>query len=276
MAEYKSNHYVQQLILRQFYNSDCKLAYFNSRNPLGNIELKTSSDVFCKDNFYVSLNSNEQRDVSLEKQHYGDLDSEFGKILNEIICKVESNNLIRFSDEQFVTLYRYLGNQLIRGRERLDVLTDPDNEKLIADKVKWLFGGNHRLNGADFKRILQSNLCKHLSSDIIDPLINTIAKSGIYIAKIDKESNQFIIGSNPCVLTSFSDIPFGIYMPLTPKLAIVSYGAQNESKVFSIPSDRVDEINSLMAMQSYEIAGASKELVEKYAEEMKARVKLQK
>ncbi len=88
MADYKNNHYVPQSFLNRFKNEDGELFYFDKRKPNKPVIRRSTDKIFCAKDLYVAIDEQGNRNVTLERDYFGELESKSAPIIDRIISSV--------------------------------------------------------------------------------------------------------------------------------------------------------------------------------------------
>lgn len=284
MVDHKRNHVVPVSHLKRFRSLENNFFYFNVKNSNTLVKHRNPKNVFWYKDFYVSKDANGCRDTSLESEVYNRLETDSKKVFDKIITSVRKGDTLSLTSEEIDITQNFIANQMMRSPEFQRGLETGNNEIFLEsmNELEWTNGPFLRLLMEKNKlRVLQTAKCDVLKSPKHRTYMYKAIKSkGLYIAKIVKQNCQFLIGSNPCARFQFEGDNLGsplteFFLPISYDVAIIPYGYPGQITIFSIPEEMLLSVNKVIVSQSDEIAGASYELVCKYAEEMKARVKLQ-
>lgn len=283
MVDHKRNHTVQVSWFQRFKSVDGKFYYFNSNTPNKAVEHRNPNKVFRYKDLYIYVDKDDNRITDLEAVKYRDMESDIKDVFDKVTHQVSIGKCIRLNDAAIKLIKLFFVKQLERAIEFLDDIDEDSIAEMAFDEIELLRGVDARKNAEVNKvRLLQESKCKMLgSSTSFDYFEDAIKDLGLCILMPSANSSQFIIGSNPSGFIKLVHEDLGVAsthfrLPISPSIVLATCNYRNYIPIFKIGASDVENINLAIVNESNEIAGASKVLVEKYAEEMKARVKLQK
>lgn len=284
MVDYKRNHVVPVSHLKRFRSLENNFFYFNVKNSNTLVKHRNPKNVFWYKDFYVSKDANGCRDTSLESEVYNKLETDSKKVFDKVITSVRKGDTLSLTSEEIDITQNFIANQMMRSPEFQRGLESGNDDifQETMNKLERTYGLSERLLiEKDKSRMLQTAKCDVLKSPLyFKNTYNAIKSKGVFIGKVEEQSWQFLIGSNPCARFQFEGDNLGspltkLFLPISYDVVIILGGAPKQTTVFPVSGDTVLSVNKMIASKSDEIAGASYELVCKYAEEMKGRVKLQ-
>ena len=268
----KRHHYVPQMLLRQFTNTQGRLFFFNKNLRSKGVISATPKDVFVKKYLYVQYDEDGVKDYAIEAS-LAAIEAKAAKILAKIVSAARASQEPGLTIEEkkdwdtfFCSLWirapdvhRPVGDiedRFRKAAERAFTYDSKKVESLLRDKAKM-------------RRIEQSitaNLALPYRANL--PQFDDIKRRGIKVVSIRNPSMSFVIGSRPVAfvafpyLTDFTGLSADPWLPLAPDVAVTPTLHAGMEQIVHIRNKReVRWINEVILSQSTSIASHSQELV---------------
>jgi Protein of unknown function (DUF4238) len=251
MEEYKFNHHVAKGFLKNFSIPRGKPFCYDSSNPSQGV-VPCERRHFAKLDQYVVLDSTGQRDVSLERDFYGELDNGAPLLFEKIIRAAENKappNL-RTEDRRF--LDRLIYNQYKRSPETHLAANLRDE---VTEKLDY------------FDPLVQEAEYNNARIEVLglegNQVLSSLAKMNLWVSRNTNQKKSFIIGSNPVWKDLDNDGNLSYWLPISSDVIVglvKNEIKENYSEVSD--GDAIRKMNERVARQSTEIGGRSQELIE--------------
>ena len=268
----KRHHYVPQMLLKRFSDSQSRLFVFNKNLKERGILHLSPRDVFVKKHLYAQHLGDGSRDYSIEKE-LSVTEGKADRIIRRILCSVQSNRLPNLTAQEKKDWDRFFCSLWIRTPD----VHQP--EGTIEDRFRRV--GNTVFNNDQAKveallqdrdtiRKMEQNITANLALPERANLsqFNDIVNKGLRIAVIRKARKSLVIGSRPVVfiafpyLTNFSDLSANPWLPIAPNVAITPALVPGKEEIVEISHNQsVRWMNNVILSQSTSIAGNSRELI---------------
>jgi hypothetical protein len=281
MAEYKRQHYVPKLVLRNFRSTKNGLFYFNKDNPNKGVEQRNIDGIFQSTFRYSPIApGGEERAIEYEKEYLGLLDDTFAPIVKRWCEEIISGNhpVISQEDKWFVNVafQLHMKKSPEFSSKVHDIVARADSyesalEQLeIASNMK--FGDEAREQFAKMGDPLEflkyyAVLTQLLPQPEMEDTF--FSNTTLYFAVPQNKKNSFIIGSRfvypkkkgskSCLTTTQAEF----WMPIHPKVSVVLvHGAKNmKTHVFDVEPIGMRRINLHVMESSTELGSHSVELL---------------
>jgi Protein of unknown function (DUF4238) len=280
MSRYKNNHYVPKWLLKNFRDENERLFYYDKRDPSTSVKHRNLDRIFSSADLYVSKNQNGERDVSLEKDHFQDLETQFQPVIEKIISAARLRKLPQLNNDEKKVWDSFLSNMWSRSPDFYNsVFTSEVLDKMYFENIIELEAmvctlsetKKQDLLSAEVKGRVQKTAYVDSLRDGLDLPKQALSKRGIVIAVAKDVRSSFIVGSFPVVKltfpkqTSLLDLSVEVWISISHDVAVSIFGHNGQEKVVEIDAQQVKSLNDNIYSQSQEIAGKSDLLVESYA-----------
>lgn len=279
MPAYKNQHYVPQSVLNRFKNDSDELFYFFKGAPNKPVIHRNTEKIFSKSHLYSFEEKDGSRNTIVEAEFFKKLDTDVDPIITKIVSLVRENSLPRLTVGEKKTWNDFFIKQHARIPERFlsqDIKDSLDeNYKDIKNNIydRCIPELQDMLDDPAFKERLQAeSRAMSLTTDLVKSN-EILAQRGMFFARIHDSKKSFIIGSNPLVRCgnkgsdNLADPLTELWYPIAHDIA-VSIGSFEEAETLHHltkninHSKFINRINRQIFVQSNEIAGRSKALIE--------------
>jgi Protein of unknown function (DUF4238) len=285
MTDYKSNHYVPQMLSKRFMSDKGELYYFDKNKPEKPLEKRNPKSIFCENNLYVTIDRSGNRNHTLESEVYKKLDNEANLIIEKIVTAARQNELPQLTITEKSTWDEFLIQQWQRTPDAFSEFNrNFDFESEYAISIANYEKLHRQLNY--FERIIwdcpltkqvvrKTAHLQSLKDNRRDLSLKALSSRGVGIARISNPQSSFIIGSFPVLRLSFknqtlADPATEVWLPISHDVIVTPSGSKHEEKLVNIGQNQVRRINELIFNQSTEIASRSKLLLESLCGKIKS------
>jgi hypothetical protein len=280
MSFTKRQHFVPQMLLRRFVNTDGRLYFFNKNFPEKRVLASPPKDVFVQNHIYTERDKHGNKDNSLEEM-YAEIEGQANGIIEKIIVAARAKQTPNLSlDERAAwdLFFYYQFKRVPDFYNNIKIMANFEQHMAAAliefeSKFRPLTDEERRefQNPNNLERIKKNALISSLS-DPGSEVQETLSRKGLGVGVITKPNKSFIIGSFPVVkLTypgreNFNDPSVEVWFPISPDVAVTPIPEQGIEKIVQITgAHHVRAINLAISGQSTIIAGHSKALIESLA-----------
>jgi Protein of unknown function (DUF4238) len=277
MANFKNNHYVPQMLLRRFMNAKGELFYFNKNKPEKSIEHRNPNSIFCAPNLYVDIDRTKKRDVSLERDVYGTLESDATPIVDKIVEAARKDKLPQLTRVEKSKWDEFFARQWARTPDAYAKYSESFNfQNEIKSSLDFFKQNVRPISLAEHAKFGDPEYLKKLrKTTFIGSLKlsggmsqHALGTRGLGIVRISDAKKSFIIGSFPVVKltlpgrTKLTDPTVEAWLPISYDVAVTPWGLKDQEAGNIIDGTKVRELNLFVCAQSTEIAGRSEALLQ--------------
>ena len=286
MSVPKRQHYVPQMLLRNFTDEEGWLYVFDTRIPMKGVRRSRPKKAFFEKDFYTQY-TYEQADKSYSIEHeLGRIEAAAARVVRKIVSSAREGSNPDLIQHEKADWDAYLCSQLTRipevrpTDEELDRMRRQLGENILKQK-EWsptaIRNVKHVIN--DAKIVSQSNQNIRASLAIPGPgeLLDVIRGKGIRIARIRRATRSFVIGSKPIVKvtptghTNLADTAVDAWLPISHDVAVTPASRPGTEELVEITNNQpVRWLNKAIVKQSIAIAGRSEVLVKSLTKNIQA------
>lgn len=259
------HHTVPQMLLRRFADNNEKLYFFDERSQHGTVEHTNIVNTFVNNNFHTQYDIHGNKDVSTENK-LASIEGEACRVFDKIEQAGVSCRNPNLCAEEKEILDKFVYFQWKRTPEFTRDAIPPDRLRpVILEEIEKLKNAGRTITPelADIAlsdRNMNTIRAGYIGEDC-EVSIARLSESGIRILINKCQVQKFIVGSNPILLLPVDKDLFTTILPLSPEIAIQYGFPKNCESLLLLESEKVNEINILIAAQSDAIASSSHELV---------------
>jgi hypothetical protein len=275
MANYKNQHYVPQIYLKGFMDTDIDLGkdanLYRLNKETGIIDKKGIKNI-CTENYYYSyIDDNGQYNHNIEKM-FSQFETDFKKIKFKATCirdaYFRNDENIWFSRHEERMLIRFIIFQLLRVPAKIEPFIElMSNGFKQMNQTEGIVQSEQQI----LNDIRKLGVAHMFSADdknykLLEFLINSKNKFLTFTGK--NEENSFIITDNPVLITNtvernaLINRKTEITMTINKNIAISFYEYGNTRKYNLIDSENISRINNSFYMNAtrYCFSGNEKNL----------------
>ena len=273
----KKHHFVPEVLLKRFVDSDGWLYAFSKDDPDQKVRKERPSNVFYAKHLYSAEGPDGTKDPLLEKE-FSKLETAIDPVLNKLANAGLNNQLPALTDQErllwhyffalqfkrvpdFLHRPEFVGEAASHFREILEEFRQkyPDRR----DELETIAGETRR-----FIKNAQVGALGSVSADVI----KVLESRAITILKLTDPKKAFAIGSRPVVQLAFGsgktlhEPSTEMWLPISNTLLVgVGETGQRESILFLNDHSAIRHLNRAVAEQSSHFASCSPELTRSLA-----------
>lgn len=277
MSQPKRHHFVPQMLLKRFADSNNQLHFYSKDDPKRGVHLRNPKTVFAENHLYTQYDKAGNKDVTVEGDMAA-LESRANDVIEKIVEAARAQKIPGLSTIEKATWDEFFYFQWKRtpdALERSKTLADFSGSLAWAIKeFETKFRPLTDSERADFQDpSTQARLEKNARvKAVADPgkeVQPVLASKGLGVVVLSKPNKSFVIGSLPIVKFTLpgrghlSDPTVEVWFPIASDV-VVSPGPWpgGEERLFvGVPDDHVRTINEAIYKQSTMIAGRSAALI---------------
>ena len=278
MSPPKRHHYVPQMLLKRFADTEGRIAFYDKSRPKAGVQITTPKNLLVQQHLYSKKNRDGSIDGSLEA-YYSSLESEAHVLFDKIIVAVLDRSIPSISAVEKNIWDRFLYEQWRRVPDLHDEIMPLSDfaqtvregfeefeekfQRPVTAEERERFGGTAALK--TFRNNARVAALTRRSSNVTE----AIANKALFFGRTAPQ-RSFIIGSFPVMklvpfeTTNNLDNPaVEIWLPIHPNVMVVSAGLKGESTghLAALHMDRIRGFNESVAKKSTIFAGRSPELI---------------
>ena len=280
----KKHHIVPKALQKHFAARDGYI-WYSERGADNLFEapyLQEIEKAFVMNNYYTVGSGNKLSDI-VERKFYGNIDSYLGGMLPKVMAAFAENEIPLFEGESLVDLRHVVFEMIKRTPEFIKSNDDGEIGKSVIESTFKALNENTDHDG--IKRLQATldknpNFVRETGRDIrVRASLNRtqkveVALKGLLVKWVTCDSKHSFILTSMMVyrignggVNGLSNPNFEIWMPLSPKVALVLLRDEQNRIPFKITDsrDHIREVNLFAAANSKQIASHSKELIESIA-----------
>jgi hypothetical protein len=272
----KRHHYVPEFLQRQFVNETGGLWTFDYRNREKGIWCGTGDNLLVEGHLYSYINSDGTKDVSLERW-FSELEGISGPIVEKLIGSARKGVLPGLSRTERETWDFFLYQQWRRVPDLFASLLSPEqHQREIEELLDELHAAGRPVTNYERSELLAPTSLKRMRRNVrvatlktgSGTVLSTLAARGIAVARISNPRKSFILGSRPVVkltlpgVTELSDPRVELWLPISYDVMVGLGSIEHQEMLVPVNARQVRHQNEALAMQSSQIIGRSRELVQ--------------
>lgn len=257
-----SQHYVPQMLLRNFTDKLNRLHCFDKSSPEKSIHLKYPASFCEEDDIYTQLNENGERDVSAEKD-FSDLENICAPIIRKIIKATRKRNQPDLTCAEKENLRHFFLSQYSRVPDRSKPFAGSRLLRCcIENPEKFLNMSEEKRN--DFKQKENFRFLTLLKKKPSKKTLSISENEDMVIGIASGKNESFIIGSNPVQIIQPQGCDLDeTWLAIAPDIAITVCSPRCDQGFIEFKDNDIHLFNEEIFNQSTEVAGDSKELIER-------------
>lgn len=276
-AEFKNNHYVPEMLLKRFTDGKGGLFYYDKRKPEKPIERRNIDSIFCQNNLYVDIDKKGNRDVSLERDVYGTLESDATLIVDKIVEAARKDKLPQLTRVEKTKWDEFFARQWARTPDAHAKHSESFNfQNEIKSSLDFFEQNVRPISLAEHAKFNDPEYLKKLrKTTFIGSLKpsggmsqHALGTRGLGFVRISDAKKSFIIGSFPVVKLTFpgrtklTDPTVEAWLPISYDVAVTPWGLKGQEAGNIVDGTKVRKLNRFICAQSTEIAGRSEALLQ--------------
>ncbi len=274
----RRNHYIPQMLLRNFVDNNGLLHCYNKKSDMKKIFSSHPKNVFLETDLYLTKDQNNVISEGLEK-YFSKLEGYTAEIIKKIVAsvrKLEKPNLT-VQEKEIWNMFFYYQWKRVPDKFRQFIPSSEDFEKETIEILK-VFEKKHgsleedkRPNIKDpnwQERILQGAIVQALASpgSTAQTILNQKGLGFLFISKANK---SFVVGSNPVLRLTYkgqsnlNDSSIEIWLPISHDIVVgpSAFQPDDERIIEFNDHEKIRYFNECVLDQSTSIAGRSIELI---------------
>ena len=280
MSDSKRQHYVPQLLLRNFTNDDDWLFVFDKRVPEKGILKLRTKEALVESHRYTLYEFDESKNYSADRE-LTLVEDKASPIVEWIVESARVGKCPRLTKPEKHALNTFLCCQIFRSPDAYpsqahidqffyDSVAKARKEDLVDEDVLSQLLDNRR-----FIDILEHNLLAESAISETVVTVSGISKhirgKGLRIVTVEHSKSSFIVGSKSFarVILHGSLGPFEpegyLWFPIAHDVVVTPFGRPNREEVSVAKTSFIRRLNKATYEQSTVIVGRSRDLVESLA-----------
>lgn len=272
MNEPERNHYIPQMLLREFTNKNGKLYCFRKDSPGGVFE-SNPKNAFVKKNLYTQQDAHGNKDFSVEKD-FAKLEGQTGPIIKKIIGAARLGKPPCLTDSEKEIWDVFFCSQWIRvpkwHKDLQQSSLFSDAKTIFERDIRPLTDAEHK----KFSRPEEQHRQVHnawvtaVASSLDLEAFKILQTKGILIGVVRNPQRSFIIGDYPILRgpLHLSNPKAEALLPISYDVIVTPTFSRGEEKLVEVKEmDHIRFINKGIFEQSDMVAGRSRELIESLA-----------
>lgn len=267
----KRHHYIPQMVLRHFADTDGDLWFWRRDFKPGDIRKATTQNLFVQKDLYTQVHSDGTKDVGLEK-FFAYLEGTGADFIRQLSAIVRRGLVPKLDDGAWDFWHHFFYYQIKRTPGYFKALAERagfrESVRAGVEKLKEIEAAEGRFDGHES---LESRIYKNAAviaqgSAPTAEVLSVFNKLGLAIYRITDPAKSFIVADVPGAAARIGqpeDTVSGaaIFIPLTDDIAIGHLARPKAIEVFIVDREQVRRMNVASASRSTVIAGRSSALL---------------
>jgi hypothetical protein len=274
LSEPKRQHYIPQMLLRRFTDSDGRLHFFDKRIREKGVLQSSPKDIFVQKHIYSSIAKDGTKDTTLEK-YYSFMEGRADRLIEKIIVAARAEKLPNLSEKEKEEWDNFVYQQWSRVPD-MHVRSLNDFDDTFESSIREFEQTFRPLTDQEKAslqepetraRILQNARVTALSGPP-GLAVETLGLRGLGVCALARRNKSFIVGSSPVTKLAFpgrshlSDPSVELWLPIAFDVAVTPAGTRGTERFVKVSDDRhIRALNEAIFKQSTLIAGRSTALI---------------
>ncbi|WP_213981347.1 DUF4238 domain-containing protein [Sphingomonas sp. dw_22] len=266
----KRHHFIPQMILRHFADSDGQLWFWRRGFAEGDVRKAGTQQLFVEKDLYTRFHTDGSKDIALER-FFSAMEGNGASFIDQLADAVRSNKLPKLDAGawEFWDLFFYFQLKRTPGaiKEIGAKMGFDDRIKAAADEIRAI----RKETGKDVDEpgleewIAKNAVVLAQAAKPSDELLAQFKTMGLAIYRINDPQKSFVVGDVPGATARFR-IEGGwsrptMFLPLTWDIAVGQLGGRRAVEVVMVDREQARRMNIASTTRSTVIAGRSGALI---------------
>ncbi|WP_349434300.1 DUF4238 domain-containing protein [Pararhizobium sp. A13] len=272
----KRHHFVPEMLQKNFTNDEDGLWTFDSRNAAKGVWSSTYGNLFLEGHLYSLVQPDGTKDVSLESW-FSELEGQVAPIVQKIMSTARRGKLPCLSGQERQIWDFFFYQQWRRVPDLFASLLTPEQHRIeVENLLDVLVRSGRPVSNQERSDLLEPASLKRMHKNLRVATLKTgsrtvldvIAGRGIAIGRLLHPRKSFVLGSRPVVkltlpgITHLSDPRVEMWLPIASDVIVGMGSIDSPELLVPVSAAQARNQNEASAMQSSQIVGRSKPLIQ--------------